>query len=138
MVVRDVPEKSNRKDAFRLVIAGSREFADYSTLTSAVDAYLLKLAPKKPVVIVSGTAKGADRLGEQYARQKGYQLEEHPANWHYYGKSAAVKRNAEMAQVADAAIVFWDGVSAGAKNMIECAEKANIPCEVIRFESSGS
>ena len=137
LVVRDVPEKSNRKDAFRLVIAGSREFADYSTLTSAVDAYLLKLAPKKPVVIVSGTAKGADRLGEQYARQKGYQLEEHPANWHYYGKSAAVKRNAEMAQVADAAIVFWDGVSAGAKNMIECAEKANIPCEVIRFESSG-
>ena len=65
LVVRDAPEKSSRKDAFRLVIAGSREFADYSALISAADAYLQKLAPKKPIVIVSGTAKGADRLGEQ-------------------------------------------------------------------------
>lgn len=82
---------------------------------------------------MSGTAKGADRMGEQYARQRGYLLEEYPANWHYFGRAAAVKRNAQMAQVADAAIVFWDGQSAGAKNMISCAEAVGIPCEVVRF-----
>lgn len=133
LVIRDEPPKSSHKDVFRLVIAGSRSFSDYLVLSKAVDEYLKKLSPKRPVVVVSGTAKGADRLGEQYARQKRYGLEEHPANWHYFGKAAAVKRNAEMAQVADAAIVFWDGHSAGAKNMIECAEAAGIPCEVIRF-----
>ena len=133
LVVRDQSEKAVRKDGFRLVIAGSRNFDDYSVLADAVDAYLKKLAPKKQVIIVSGTAKGADRMGEQYARQRGYPLEEYPANWHYFGRAAAVKRNAQMAQVADAAIVFWDGQSAGAKNMISCAETVGIPCEVIRF-----
>ena len=133
LIVRDEPPKTGHKDAFRLVIAGSRSFTDYGTLVNAVDLYLKNLAPKRPVVIVSGTARGADRLGEKYAYDKGYKLEEYPANWHYYGKAAAVKRNAQMAQLADAAIVFWDGQSAGAKNMIECAEAQRIPCEVIRF-----
>ena len=133
LVVRDQSEKTVRKDGFRLVIAGSRNFDDYSVLADAVDDYLKKLAPKKQVIIVSGTAKGADRMGEQYARQRGYPLEEYPANWHYFGRAAAVKRNAQMAQVADAAIVFWDGQSAGAKNMISCAETVGIPCEVVRF-----
>ena len=133
LVVRDEPQKAVKKDAFRLVIAGSRGFEDYSALSGAVDDFLKQLAPKRPVTIVSGTARGADRLGEQYARQKGYALEEYPANWHYFGKAAAVKRNAQMAEIADAAIVFWDGQSAGAKNMIECAEARGIPCQVIRF-----
>lgn len=133
LVVRDEPQKAGKKDAFRLVIAGSRGFEDYSVLSGAVDDFLKQLAPKRPVTIVSGTARGADRLGEQYARQKGYALEEYPANWHYFGKAAAVKRNAQMAEIADAAIVFWDGQSAGAKNMIECAEARGIPCQVIRF-----
>ena len=133
LIVRDEPPKTGHKDAYRLVIAGSRSFTDYGTLVNAVDLYLKNLAPKRPVVIVSGTARGADRLGEKYAYDKGYKLEEYPANWHYYGKAAAVKRNAQMAQLADAAIVFWDGQSAGAKNMIECAEAQRIPCEVIRF-----
>lgn len=133
LVVRDEPQKAGKKDAFRLVIAGSRGFEDYSALSGAVDDFLKQLAPKRPVTIVSGTARGADRLGEQYAHQKGYALEEYPANWHYFGKAAAVKRNAQMAEIADAAIVFWDGQSAGAKNMIECAEARGIPCQVIRF-----
>lgn len=133
LVVRDEPQRVGKKDTFRLVIAGSRDFEDYSALSGAVDDFLKQLAPKRPVTIVSGTARGADRLGEQYACQKGYALEEYPANWHYFGKAAAVKRNAQMAEIADAAIVFWDGQSAGAKNMIECAEAQGIPCQVIRF-----
>lgn len=133
LVIRDKPVQSGRQDVFRLVIAGSRSFQNYPALAAAVDQYLQKLAPKKPVVIVSGTARGADRLGEQYARQKGYQLEEYPANWHYFGRAAAIKRNAQMAEIANAAIVFWDGQSAGAQNMIESAQAQGIPCEVIRF-----
>lgn len=133
LVIRDKPARSSRQDVFRLVIAGSRSFQNYPALAAAVDQYLQKLAPKKPVVIVSGTARGADRLGEQYARQKGYQLEEYPANWHYFGRAAAIKRNAQMAEIANAAIVFWDGQSAGAQNMIESAQAQGIPCEVIRF-----
>ena len=133
LVIRDTRLKAAKKDAFRLVIAGSRDFSDYPALCTAVDEYIKKLSPKRPITIVSGTARGADRLGEQYARQKNYSLEEYPANWHYFGRAAAIKRNAHMAQIADAAIVFWNGESSGSKNMIECAKAQGIPCEVIRF-----
>jgi hypothetical protein len=35
-------------------------------------------------------------------------------------------RNFEMAQYADALIVFWDSKSKGTANMIECAEREGL------------
>ena len=133
LVVRDEEPAGTKKDGFRLVIAGGRDYRDYDRLSQEVDRYLKELHPKEKVIIVSGTAKGADRLGEEYARKKGYRLEEYPANWQHFGRAAAVKRNLEMAQLADAAIVFWDGESAGSKNMIDCATGEHIPCKVIHY-----
>ena len=73
-------------------------------------------------------------MGEQYAARKGLNIQRFPADWAHFGRAAAVKRNAEMAQVADAAIVLWDGKSAGAGNMIQCAKSAQIPCKIVKFE----
>lgn len=133
LVIRDPQPPKAKKDAFRLVVAGGRNFQNYDLLEKEVDSYLKELHPKEKVVIVSGTAKGADRLGEKYAHKKGYIVEEYPANWQHFGRAAAVKRNLEMAQLADAAIVFWDGESAGSKNMIDCAAGEHIPCKVIHY-----
>ena len=44
------------------------------------------------IVIISGTASGADRLGERYAKEKGFQLRRFPADWNRYGKSAGYRR----------------------------------------------
>lgn len=129
----DAPPKAS-KEEFHLVIAGSREFRDYDRLEQEVDAYLRQVAGEKLVTILSGTADGADRMGEQYAARKGLNIQRFPADWAHFGRAAAVKRNAEMAQAADAAIVFWDGKSAGAGNMIQCAKSAQIPCKIVKFE----
>lgn len=68
----------------KVIIAGSREFSDFALLYSECDKILDGLSD---VEIVSGTARGADKLGEHYAKLKGYQVKQFPADWSK-GKSA--------------------------------------------------
>lgn len=117
---------------YKVIIAGSRSFNDYPLLKSKVDEFFHRL-DRKDIEIVSGTARGADKLGERYAVEKGYKLTRFPAEWDKYGKSAGYRRNAEMAKYADACIVFWDGKSKGTLHMINLARKAGLILEVVRF-----
>jgi hypothetical protein len=114
----------------KVIIAGSRNFVDYKLLCETCD-YMLQ--NKTDIEIVSGRAKGADLLGEKYAKERGHKIKEFPAAWDAYGKSAGYIRNEEMAKYADAAIVFWDGNSKGSKHMINLAEKYNLRLKVINF-----
>jgi predicted Rossmann fold nucleotide-binding protein DprA/Smf involved in DNA uptake len=52
----------------RVIIAGSRDFNDYELLKKHCD-YLLQ--NQKEVEIISGGARGADKLGERYASGEG-------------------------------------------------------------------
>jgi len=81
----------------------------------------------KRVEIVSGTAGGADRLGEAYAYSRGFSVKRFPADWESHGNSAGVIRNAEMAEYADAAIIFWNKKSKGTSNMIDNMKKIGKP-----------
>ena len=59
----------------RIIIAGGRDFTDYNLLKEKVDYYLQNAINNNyKIIIVSGTAKGADRLGEKYAKEKGSQI----------------------------------------------------------------
>jgi hypothetical protein len=119
----------------RLIIAGSRNFEEYHLLESSLDEFIERNLigdPDPGVIIISGLAKGADLLGVQYAKQKGYQVEEFPANWKL-GRSAGPKRNLEMAKSANACIVFWDGFSRGTSNMIELAKTHQLRLRVIQY-----
>lgn len=109
------------KNKFRVIIAGGREFNDYQLLREKCDKILADTSKTSQIVIVSGTARGADRLGERYARERGYQIVRYPANWDRDGNSAGPIRNAKMAENADALIAFWDGESRGTYNMIDTA-----------------
>lgn len=114
----------------KVIIAGSRNFNDYQLLKDKCDYLLSKT---KCIEIVSGTAKGADLLGERYARENKYKLHKFPADWNLHGKKAGVIRNKEMAMFADALIAFWDGKSRGAKNMIEEAKSRGLKVKVFYF-----
>ena len=113
-----------------IIIAGSRNFNDYNLLKSSCDNLLTQFTN---IEIVSGTARGADKLGERYAREKGYDIKEFPANWDKFGKSAGYIRNDEMAKYADMLIAFWDGTSKGTKHMIDLANKRGIRVEIVRY-----
>lgn len=115
----------------RVIIAGGREFNDYSLLSSVCDHMLQN---QHYIEIISGTARGADKLGERYAKERGYKIIPFEANWQLYGKAAGYKRNQLMAENANALIAFWDGKSKGTKHMIDIATKKGLKVKVVRYE----
>jgi len=114
----------------KVIIAGSREFSDFNLLREKCE----EIISSEEVEIVSGTAKGADKMGEEYAKAKGYQIKRFPANWNKYGKSAGYLRNKEMAEYADSAIIFWDGSSKGTKHMIDLAKDKGLKVNIILYK----
>lgn len=114
----------------RVIIAGSRSFNDYPLLVNTCDVILNSV---NGIEIVSGTASGADKLGEKHALERGHQIKRFPANWTKYGKSAGYIRNEEMAKYADMLIAFWDGKSRGTMHMINLAKKYNLEIKIVKF-----
>lgn len=106
----------------RIIVAGGRDFNNYELLKRTVNQFISDNSEVDPY-IVCGRARGADTLGEKFAREYNYRICYFPANWDTYGKSAGFVRNVEMAENADALVAFWDGKSSGTKHMIETARK---------------
>lgn len=117
---------------FRVIVAGGRTFNNYELLRNKLDS-ALRNRVSEGITIVSGAARGADKLSEQYAKERGYEIDSHPADWDQYGKSAGYIRNKEMAQNADGLMAFWDGKSRGTKHMIDLAEQHGLKVVVIRY-----
>jgi hypothetical protein len=86
-------------------------------------------------VVISGTAKGADREGEKWANENGIKVLRFVPNWKELGKRAGPIRNQEMAKAADGLVAVWDGVSAGTKNMIATALSCGLRVFVYRIDT---
>ena len=117
----------------RIIVAGGRDFDNYGLLSSVLTEYI----GSNEVVIISGTARGADRLGERFAADNGIEVRRFPANWNEYGKSAGIIRNCEMgnyaAQATGVLFAFWDGKSRGTKHMITFAKKHGLEVHVVEY-----
>lgn len=111
----------------KLIIAGSRglsptiedidrAFHEFLRVVARDPSRIWRLADVKEVV--SGTAAGADLAGEAWAEANGIPVKRFPAAWARQGKAAGKLRNRVMAEYADAAIVFWDGMSPGSCDMV--------------------
>ena len=114
----------------KVIIAGGRDFNRYDLLKHKCDKIFTKV---KDLEIVSGGAKGADKLGELYALENNVKVTIFKADWNMYGKSAGGIRNSEMGDYADALIAFWDGKSPGTKHMIDYMKKLNKPTRIVYY-----
>lgn len=112
----------------KLIIAGSRDLPPKKIL-SAIEEHIEQFG--EITEVVSGTARGADKAGEVWAELNNIPVKKFPANWEQFGKSAGYKRNLEMAEYADAALVIWDGRSRGSKHMIDISKKYNLKLKVV-------
>ncbi len=117
---------------FKVIIAGGRYFNDYELMKEKVSNILSTITDLE-IIIISGTANGADKLGERFAKEHGYTVEQYPAQWDKYGKSAGYKRNEQMAKLADASICFWDGKSRGTKHMIDLSKKHGLKSRIVFY-----
>lgn len=105
----------------KTIIAGSRTVVNIGVVESAIAS-----SGWRPTVVLSGTARGVDQLGELWAKANAVPIERFPANWAKLGKSAGYVRNVEMAENAEALIAIWDGVSRGTKHMIDIATRKGL------------
>ena len=130
----------------RIIIAGSRIFDNYDFLRRKCcsiigDLYdwLLDNDLNSNIEIISGQAKGTDKLVERFAKEFDFKIKLFPANWEAYGKSAGYKRNVEMSSYAKkdngVLIAFWDGKSPGTKHMIDIANKDQLKVFMVHFQN---
>lgn len=118
----------------KVIVAGSRDFTDYSLVKSTLDA-LRESMPDTEIEIVHGDARGADKLGERYAKEHGLKFSAHPADWDRHGRSAGYRRNEDMAKISQALVAFWDGLSKGTKHMIDLAKQYKLKVKVVLYKS---
>lgn len=107
----------------KLIIAGSRNYTNEADFFHRMSQIIVAVPwIQEATEVVSGTARGVDTLGEEWAALYGLDITRFPANWAKYGRRAGHIRNAEMAKYADGLIAFWNGVSPGTASMINLAK----------------
>ena len=112
----------------KTIIAGSRDFNSLDIFNEA-----MAMVPWEITEVVSGTARGADQLGETWAHAKGTPLKRYPADWELHGKAAGYIRNETMAKYGDCLVAFWDGKSRGTEHMINLAKKHGLRRIIVTF-----
>lgn len=110
----------------RVIIAGSRSIEDYALVKRAISKCRFEITE-----VVSGGARGADLLGERWAKENGIPIRQFIPDWEGLGKKAGIMRNEQMAEYADALVAVWDGDSRGTMNMISRMADADKPYYVI-------
>jgi hypothetical protein len=89
--------------------------------------------------VVSGRGGLVDIFAADYADAYGYSVDEFPADWHRYGRSAGPIRNREIVRSGLYCLVVFlslDGASKGSRDAIKAAKKAGIP--VFVFDQKGN
>lgn len=110
----------------KVAVIGSRTFNDYELLRQTLSKLEITL-------VVSGGAKGADSLGEEYANANNIPTKIFLPDWDKYGKSAGMLRNSDIINEAEIVVAFWDGESKGCKDAIAKANKLNKKVLIISF-----
>jgi hypothetical protein len=123
----------------RVLVCGGRTYSDIARVTEILDV-INGQNPELPdvyqelkiKVIISGHAKGADTLGEDYAQWNDIELEVYPAQWNRYGKRAGYVRNTQMLEEGKPDLIVAFPGGRGTAMMCDIARKAGV--EVMEVE----
>jgi hypothetical protein len=119
----------------KIIIAGSRGVTDYEVVRQAIiqSGYWKQFG--SDIEVVSGTARGVDLLGEEFAERNNLKVDRFPADWVTDGRAAGHIRNRVMGDWAKKhdgrLLAIWDGRSRGTKGMIEYAQQIGLETFVL-------
>lgn len=107
----------------RILVCGGRDYRDQEAVYRALDAVHAKRVVS---CIIAGAASGADHLAYNWAKDRGVEVLEFPADWKTYGKAAGPIRNQQMLDEGqpDGVVAFPGG--RGTNGMVDLAIKAGI------------
>ena len=108
-------------------IVGSRGFTDYQMVCDEMSLI------DNVDVIVSGGARGADSLGEKWAKENNKETLIFKPDWNKFGKRAGFIRNEDIIKNSDYVIAFWDGMSKGTKSSIDLCKKFGIKLKIVKY-----
>lgn len=116
----------------KLIIGGSRELKiTMAQMLKEIERHGLKID-----IIICGCAKGPDSVGRELGQEMDICVWQLPAPWNAYKKGAAARmRNRAMGDMADAALLFWDGKSPGTRNMRDIMGEMGKPIYLVRKEA---
>lgn len=116
----------------KVIIAGGRYFNDYHLLKKRCNLFLKNTTE---IEVVSGCQRGADKLGERWAKEYGHPVKQFYADWNQFGNAAGPLRNGRMAKYAEALIAFWNGISPGTENMIKQAKEQGLKIKIVMYDT---
>ena len=122
----------------RVLVCGGRDFNDYDMLSEWL-IYFLKQYAAMPLhtTIISGHARGADKLGERFANVNDCKLLIFPADWDKYKKGAGHIRNQQMLDEGKPDLVVAFPGGNGTADMIRRAVKAKVRTISIHKDGQG-
>lgn len=104
----------------RILICGGRDFTDRADAQRVLDTFA------SPSLVITGGARGADAIGAEWARVRGYARVVFPANWVGELKSAGYRRNKRMLEIGQPDLVIAFPGGKGTANMVSLAKRAGI------------
>ena len=123
----------------KVIVAGGRDFKDYKLLKETLDNFQQEYG--NITEIISGGARGSDKLGEQYANENNIPIKRFVPDWNGLGKKAGFVRNRQMGDYAKEhngmLVAFWDKQSRGTKSMIDYATKIGLKSVVVYYNVGG-
>ena len=111
----------------KIGIVGSRNFDRYRLMQEIALQYITP----EYTTIISGGARGADRLAERLALHLDLNMIGHKAHWDKYGKRAGPIRNQKIVDDSDALLAFPSKKGRGTQITIDMAKRKGIPIYVI-------
>lgn len=112
----------------RVAVIGSRTFNDYDLLKDTLDMVYIS-------GIISGGSLGADKLAEQYAKEKNIPIQiipnadpERTSREH-----TTTERTNSIISQAQLVVAFWNGKSQGTEDLLNFAKRKGKQVKIVYF-----
>lgn len=140
----------HKSSHLRVLVTGSRDWPNDDSIEGVLKGLLTELVLSNEfdtgiTLVHGGCPTGADKIAHDYFAGLSdmlptlYMIEVHRADWKAHGKRAGFIRNKEMVDMgANLCVAFIKDQSRGASMTLDLAQKAGIPCVVVRNQPDGT
>ena len=128
---KQIGSEEGTEEPVILAIVGYRNFGNYDVFLKTVEEAIEEWG--MPASIVSGGCRGADKMAERFARERGIEVKVLLPNkrLHPYGSSRFVVRDRKIAEMCTHMVAFPSELGKGTQHTIAFAQKLKKPVKLV-------